>query len=673
MKRFLPSSLRGRLLVLLLVAMVPSLGMLAHAAWRTRVAAERAAEERGLTLVRESAAAHRRALDDARRALEALARDPAVAALDRAACAPRFDRIAHAEGAIVDVGLADAEGRVVLSHVLPGAPGEVGAEPWFHRALGAEAPVAGRLEQAGGTSAPTQVVAAPVRAPNGDPAGVVWVRVRHGWTTQLAAGVQRMPGGRFMVLDDRGVILGTAPEASVRDAGAFRTARLLETVRTRREGVAHLEGLDGVNRLYAFAPLPGLAGGRPGRETFLAAGFFEDQTLAAAQRAFTGSLALLGALGMALALVAWRGASLVVLRPVERMSAAARAVAVGDLRVRAGPPYSRSELGELARAMDEMSDALRRRRLERDVAETALRDLSARRAAVVEGSPDSIITLDPEGRVLEVNSSVERMFGWPRARVLGRDFVETFVPADLREASRSSFASVMAGGDAPWLGRPAETRALRADGSEFPVEFAMTRIALEGGGPLFSLYVRDVSARRRHEEALRSLSLVDDLTGLYNRRGFLAFGQQQLRVADRTGRELTVVYADLDDLKGINDRYGHAEGDRAIVAAANTLRSTFRRSDVIGRLGGDEFAALALETGPSSLARLELRLADRLAAVNRSGRHPWHLEMSVGRARYDPMHPCTMEELIARADEAMYRRKRDRHGATPASGVRPGA
>jgi diguanylate cyclase (GGDEF)-like protein len=81
---------------------------------------------------------------------------------------------------------------------------------------------------------------------------------------------------------------------------------------------------------------------------------------------------------------------------------------------------------------------------------------------------------------------------------------------------------------------------------------------------------------------------------------------------------------------------------------------------VIGRLGGDEFAALALETGPSSLARLELRLAERIAAVNRTGRHPWRLEMSVGRARYDPARPCSMEELIARADEAMYRRKRDR-------------
>jgi diguanylate cyclase (GGDEF)-like protein/PAS domain S-box-containing protein len=420
--------------------------------------------------------------------------------------------------------------------------------------------------------------------------------------------------------------------------------------------VAHLEGLDGVRRVYAFTPLPE----GDGRESFLAAGFLESETLAAAQRTFLRSLVLLALLGAGLALLAWHGAGIVVLRPVERMVAAARAVAVGDLRVRAGPPYSRSELGELARAVDEMSDAIRRRRMERDAAETALRDLSARRAAVVEGSPDSIVTLDAEGRILELNSSAERMFGWPRARLLGHDFIETLVPADLREASRRTFRAVVAGGDAPWVGRPAETRGLRADGGEFPVEFAMTRIPLERGGPLFSLYVRDVTARRRYEQALRSLSLVDDLTGLYNRRGFLAFGQQQLRVADRTGRELTVVFADLDGLKAINDRFGHAEGDQAIVAAANALRATFRRSDVIGRLGGDEFAALALETGPSSLARLELRLAERIAAVNRTGRHPWRLEMSVGRARYDPARPCSMEELIARADEAMYRRKRDR-------------
>uniref|UniRef100_A0A832ML96 Diguanylate cyclase n=1 Tax=Eiseniibacteriota bacterium TaxID=2212470 RepID=A0A832ML96_UNCEI len=658
MKRFLPSSLRGRLLVLLLVAMLPSLALLAHAAWRARAGAEREAEARALAVVRQGAAAHARLVEAARARAAALARAPELRAADPAAAAELLDRTVHGEDAFLDAGFADAAGRVLARHV-PGGAGEVGEAAWFDRALGSDAPVLSRLESPAEGGPPTLVAAARVAAANGDPAGVAWVRFRLDWLAAAAAGVERMPGGVAMVMDARGMLLAAIPDARGWTGRDARSARLVETVRARREGVAHLAGLDGVRRVHAFAPL----GDAGGRETYLIAGFLEDETLAAAQRTFVRSLVLLALFGVALTLVAWHGAAIVVLRPVGRMLAAARAVAVGDLRVRAGPPYSRSELGELARAFDDMSDALRRRRLERDVAETALRDLSARRAAVVEGSPDGIVTLDADGRILEINSSAERMFGWPRSRALGRDFLEVMVPPELREASRRTFRAVVAGGDAPWLGRPAETRARRVDGAEFPVEFAMTRIELERGGPLFSLYVRDITHRRQVEQALRSLSLVDDLTGLYNRRGFLAFGQQQLRVADRTGRELTVVFADLNGLKEINDRFGHAEGDRAIVEAAGALRATFRRSDVIGRLGGDEFAALALETSPSTVARLELRLAERIAALNRVAERPWTLAMSIGRARYDPQHPCSMEELIARADEAMYRRKRDRRAA----------
>jgi diguanylate cyclase (GGDEF)-like protein len=161
------------------------------------------------------------------------------------------------------------------------------------------------------------------------------------------------------------------------------------------------------------------------------------------------------------------------------------------------------------------------------------------------------------------------------------------------------------------------------------------------------------------EETLRALALIDDLTGLYNRRGFLALGQQQLKMADRTKRRMLLLFADFDDLKRINDTFGHPEGDRALIEVASVLRETFRESDIMARIAGDEFVVLAIETNGFPAEVLTTRLQENLEAHNaRGGRH-YKLSLSVGLARYDPERPCSIDELVARADRAMYERKQD--------------
>src|SRR5260370_14306697 len=158
------------------------------------------------------------------------------------------------------------------------------------------------------------------------------------------------------------------------------------------------------------------------------------------------------------------------------------------------------------------------------------------------------------------------------------------------------------------------------------------------------------------DRELRSLALTDDLTCLYNRRAFLALTGQQLRVARRKAQGLLLFFADVDNLKEINDTYGHREGDLALVRAANALEQTFRNSDIIARLGGDEFAVLALEASCENkeviLRRLERNLKGSNAEESR-----YELTLSVGTARFDPKHPVSLGELLAMADEAMYKEK----------------
>jgi two-component system cell cycle response regulator len=175
--------------------------------------------------------------------------------------------------------------------------------------------------------------------------------------------------------------------------------------------------------------------------------------------------------------------------------------------------------------------------------------------------------------------------------------------------------------------------------------------------------VRHAIERHRLFSALRSLSLIDDLTGLYNRRGFTDLGEQYLKLARRSGRGVTMVYLDLDRFKTINDSLGHHVGDRALLRVADILRATFRRSDIIARLGGDEFGVLALEAADESSELLVQRLRERVVDFNRSSPEPFQLSVSIGMAHHDDDLRVRLEDMVAEADSAMYREKHGKRAA----------
>lgn len=171
---------------------------------------------------------------------------------------------------------------------------------------------------------------------------------------------------------------------------------------------------------------------------------------------------------------------------------------------------------------------------------------------------------------------------------------------------------------------------------------------------------RDVTERKENEERLRQLAILDDLTGLYNRRGFLALAGQHLKAARRAKRHALVLFADLNNLKQINDTLGHKDGDQAIVDAAHIFNRTFRDSDVVARVGGDEFAILAVETDHDHLDTIRSRLDSALQLANADRARPFELSISLGAATFDPVRNDSVEELLAWADKAMYEQKRSR-------------
>jgi diguanylate cyclase (GGDEF)-like protein len=157
------------------------------------------------------------------------------------------------------------------------------------------------------------------------------------------------------------------------------------------------------------------------------------------------------------------------------------------------------------------------------------------------------------------------------------------------------------------------------------------------------------------QHALLQMIWRDDLTGLHNRRGFMALATRHLACARDMGQSMVMFFADLDGLKSINDRFGHGEGDRALARAAACFKQTFRKFDLTARLSGDEFVALTVEVPGRSTAAICRRLQSLLS---RCSGIEYKLSLSVGVAHFDPASPVTLQELMRQADVALYRHKR---------------
>jgi diguanylate cyclase (GGDEF)-like protein/PAS domain S-box-containing protein len=169
--------------------------------------------------------------------------------------------------------------------------------------------------------------------------------------------------------------------------------------------------------------------------------------------------------------------------------------------------------------------------------------------------------------------------------------------------------------------------------------------------------VKDITSRKKLEEELRSLSLKDDLTDLYNRRGFITLARQQLRVANRLRRGVLILYADMDNMKCINDTYGHKEGDAALIEMATILKEIFRESDIIARIGGDEFVVFPVEIMDTNPDAINKRIQKYIDNHNEKRNKDYALSLSMGIVHHE--HKClySIEDLMSQADSLMYKQK----------------
>ena len=259
-------------------------------------------------------------------------------------------------------------------------------------------------------------------------------------------------------------------------------------------------------------------------------------------------------------------------------------------------------------------------------------------------------------RLVYANRKLAELFGYSREEILGVPTVLDLIARSHRDTVREAMRQRVEG---EITAIEYTIRGQRKDGKLIHLDVRSVR-AEHNGRPAVIGTMADITERKQFEDALRMLALIDELTGLYNRRGFVSLAERQLSLARRKKQPLILIAADVDDLKGINDRHGHAAGDEALVAAAGILRQTYREADIVARLGGDEFTVFPLEASSDSAPLLIERLEANLRRFNERSERSYQLSMSTGVALLEGELSKDLQQLLSEADVQLYEQKRAR-------------
>ena len=470
------SGLRARLVLLVLVAVLPALGLAVHAAVEERRADDDRVRNDTLLLARLASANHERRIELTEQLLATLTQVPEIRA-EPASCGALLDRLVHQHPIYADLGLLSADGERVCSSLPPAGTGDTrpGAlltrnsrenPVSLRRVMETRAFAGGGIETGGIPPRPTLAFGYPVFGERGAMRGVVYALLDLAWLREFAETIRVPPDSVLLLVDGNGTVLARQPPERGALGPLARTPKLGPIL--ANGGVGEEVGADGVRRLFAVAPLATEAGGTP---LYVAVGVPDDGAHAEANGRLLRTLAAAGIAGLVGILAAWFAGERFVVRPVE---AALQAATPG-----------------LAAGKAEM---------DRTAAE--LRESEARKGAILEGALDCVITMDEGGRVVEFNPAAEKTFGYTREEAVGRDVDDLIVPSRLRADGDAALGGALAPGDAGALRRRVERVAMRADGTEFHVEVSITPFEGEGR-PLYTAFLRDITERRQAEEALR--------------------------------------------------------------------------------------------------------------------------------------------------------------------------
>ena len=596
---------------------------------------------------REAQAAHRAVA----LVLRIMARSNDLQALDSAQCSGIAGRLLESLDGFANIGAALPDGEIFCSGRPMSAPVTVIDRAWFRTSLDSDEISPGEFVIGRVSGTPGMAFGYPLRAADGTLRAVIFATITVAWFDRLIEGFRLPEGWEASVISNSGLVLAHQPERAPEGWRAHKVpattlARMAAVVRDEG-GIAELAGIDGVQRLYGIG-VPDFAPG----SGFFAIGAPLERSLEVAGQRLLMHLALVAAIALASALIA----RLYIYRLIEvwatRVRGAIAKIAAGRRDARIGQATGVAELDALSEGIDRMALEIGKR-------EGELQRLSM----VIEQSPESIVITDTAGCILYVNEAFQRITGYARGEVLGRNPRILNGGLTPRATYEQMWATLLAG--EVWRG---EFHNVRKDGSAY-LELATIAPIKDAGGTVthYVAVKEDITQRKQSEALLHRLAYFDALTGLPNRALLHDRIAQAIRSGVRRESFGMLMLVDIDRFRQLNDTLGHAAGDRLLCEVAARLRASVREEDTVARHGDDDFAVLVERIGETEADALSH--AEYVARkLQRTLQQPYVLGGTEGDRHFATLSfgislfhdgVSSLESLLKQAEVALYRAKQD--------------
>lgn len=694
------ANLRDRLLLLVLLTALPALGLMLYTNLEERRVAAAEVQANALRLARVTAQHHEQLVEGMRQLLRTLALVPGPRLGAAAPCGARFTDLLKQSPLYANLGVAGPDGGIVCSAVPLGEPASAEDRPWFERAVRTLEFALGEYEVDRARARSLLVGALPIPFPAGGTQAVIFAAMDLTWLNGFV-GAAGLPNGWAVVITDaRGSIVAHYPDPARWVGQPLPEASAIKAVLAEKgEGTAEVSAADGVERFYAFTPLPG---GSPGTGAYVTVSVPRHVASLEADRILRRNLIGLGIAGILALVAAWVGSDLLVVHRMHALVTATQRFSAGDLTTRA-EVRGGDELGVMAQAFNAMADRLTAMvegeqrakqalasRVDELVAQrtrevtllTQMSDLlqtcfSPEEAYAVIGQMVGQFFPAHSGAVLVIASSrdeVRTVAAWGASRVRDRQAFGLDECWALRRGRAYSVDDCRSGLLCQHLGNPLPSAyvcvplgaqgetlgvlhlasgTLDAEATPEPLGEGKRRLA-STVAEQFALALANLKLR----ENLRSQSIRDPLTGLFNRRYMEETLERELRRADRERRSVGVIMLDIDQFKRFNDDLGHDAGDVVLQELGSLLKSNSRASDVACRYGGEEFVLILPATALADTCRRadELQETIRELRVSHRGQLLGPVRCSMGVSSF-PTHGAKGEMLLRAADTALYRAK----------------
>ena len=426
MKRFSFGSLRVRLIILVLLAIIPALGLTLYTGLEQRQIATNKAKDDAQSLAHFVSNRQKQFIEGAHQFLHILAQLPQVRSYDTAACSRLFNDLLNQYPHYLNIGAIGLDGYIFASAIPLNKPIYVADRPYFQRVLKTRKFTVGVYQIGRITGKPGVNLGYPVMDDIGKVKAVVFVALDLTWLNKLSGEADLPDDSTLSLIDSDSTILARYPEPEKWVGKTMPEASIFKTILAKGDGMIETIGADGVKRLYAFTSF--VSTENQAEKVYVSIGIPSSAVFVQVNRILIRNLAFLLFISLLALSAAWFGGDLLVLWQLNPIVSATKRLGAGDLSARTGIVYGKGELSQLASTFDEMAESLEKYETERKRAEDTLRESEMRYRQVVENATEIIYTVDEKGNFTYANPAGLKVTGYSLAELRSFNYVDLVLP-----------------------------------------------------------------------------------------------------------------------------------------------------------------------------------------------------------------------------------------------------